>query len=164
MEKSPNKITFFNYSPAREANPPFEARWKRYRAPAGFVMELLGIQLSSQAELNKSKYVLQLYQGYKPASQFGLCPYIEDQDVIMRHESTANGSSAVNSTVHYPLYGYRVKELTFAFRSTSDTNEARCAIILFFNYRRMTVHDMLEYALKFPRLKRSKGGITKDVT
>ncbi|GAI97432.1 unnamed protein product, partial [marine sediment metagenome] len=130
---------------------------------SGKIYELLGIQLSSQAELTKSKWILQMYQGHKPASQYGLCPYIEDQDVIMRHESTANGSTAYNSTVWYPLHNFKVKQFTYAFRSTSESSEARCCIILFFNLVSMSMWQKLEYALKWPRLQRSKGSITKDV-
>lgn len=162
LVENPNKIVFFNYAPARSASPPHLAEWKRYRAPSGMMFELLGIQLSSQAELNKSKYILQMYQGHKPASQYGLCPYIEDQDVIMRHESTANGATAVNSTAYYPLHKFKVKQFTYAFRSTSESSTARCCIILFFNLIPMTKTQKLEYALKWPRLKRSKGMVTKD--
>jgi hypothetical protein len=150
------KWTHFGYAPAREAVVPFLAQWRYYRAPAGYVMELLGINISTQLEQNKLQGIIQIHQAHKLPSMWGIYPTIEDQDVLFRHESYSDKSTAKTDT--YNLYNYELKEFTVTYRSTATDREFRPAIIIYYRYKKfLDNHDKLEYAVKQPRLARSKG-------
>lgn len=149
------KWTWFGYAPAREATPPYLARWKYFRAPEGMVIELLGISISGQISGTKDDGIIQLYLGHKRPSIYGMYPHIEDQDVLFRAEVTGS-ASAFNRT--HDLFGYDVKQFTVAVRSTTESYEFRPCIIIFFRYRKfIDEREKLEYAVKQPKLKKSKG-------
>lgn len=156
------KWTWFGYAPKREESPPHLAKWKYFRAPEGMVMQLKGIHLSSQIEQIKGQGIIQLYLGHKPPSIYGLYPYIEDQDVLFRHESYetygSSQSRVITSGKTFDLYDYELKQFTIAIRSTHTENEFRPCIIIYYCLKKFQdTHDMLEYAVKQPKLQLSKG-------
>lgn len=149
------KWTWFGYAPVREQSAPYLAKWKYFRAPEGMVMELLGIQISVQDRQEKCYGIVQLYVGHKPESKYGLYPHIEDQDVLFRMEESLTINTFKN--ISSPLYNFELKQFTIATRSTSTEKEFRPCIIIFYRLKKfIDTHDKLEYAVKQPKLKRSK--------
>ncbi len=156
------KWIHFGYAPKQEEAPPYLAKWRYFRAPEGLLMELLGIQISSQINQDKSYGIIQLYLGHKRPSKYGLYPHIEDQDVLFRHES----GRALNHkyTLESNLHNYELKQFTIAYRSTAVTLEYRPCIIIFYRLKKFQdTHDKLEYAVKQPKLKKSKALGQKEI-
>ncbi|GAI60313.1 unnamed protein product [marine sediment metagenome] len=148
------KWTHFGYAPKQEAAPPYLAKARHFRAPAGLVMELSGVNISAQVKEDKCHGIIQIYQGHKPLSKWGLYPHIEDQDVIFRHEDTQAIETAPQT---YDLYKYELKQFTVMYRSTDTVDEYRPCIIIYYRLKKFQdTHDMLEYAVKQPKLKKSK--------
>ncbi len=157
------KWIWFGYAPAREDNPPYSAKWKYFRAPEGLIMELRGINISAQLGQNKSAGIVQLYLGHKRPSKYGVYPHIEDQDVLFRHEAHHQyKETAISKT--WDLYDYEVKQFTIAIRSTQFDSEYRSCIIIFYRLKKFQdTHDKLEYAVKQPKLKKSKALGQKEI-
>ncbi|GAH61121.1 unnamed protein product [marine sediment metagenome] len=151
------KWTHFGYAPKQEESPPYLAKVRYFRAPAGLIMELEGINISAQVREVKFAGIIQIHQAHKPASKWGIYPHIEDQDVIFRYEaSTSDKSVSTNQT--FDLFNYELKEFTVMYRSTDSTMEYRPAIIIYYRYIKfIDTLDKLEYAVKQPRIKKSKG-------
>lgn len=149
------KWTHFGYAPKEEAAPPYLAKARYFRAPAGLLMELLGVNVSTQIAEQKCYGIIQIHQAHKPLSKWGIYPHIEDQDVLFRHEDTAVTETAPQT---YDLYNYELKEFTVMYRSTSKNEEYRPCIVIYYRYVKfIDTLDKLEYAVKQPRIKKSKG-------
>lgn len=150
------KWTHFGYAPPESEEPPHLAKAKYFRAPEGLKIELLGINISAQVADTKNYGIIQLYLGHKPLSQYGLYPHIEDQDVIFRFDSSVTANLA--TTMTFDLFKYEVKQFTVMYRSSSVTYEYRPCIIIYYRLMKfIDTQDKLEYAVKQPKLKKSKG-------
>ena len=155
------KWTWFGYAPKRSDYPPYLAKWKYFRAPAGLIMELRGIHISTQLRERKFAGIVQLYLGHKRPSKYGLYPHIEDQDVLFRHEAYEILDTATGT---WNLYDYELKQFTIAIRSNDVTEEFRPCIIIFYRLKKFQdTHDKLEYAVKQPKLKKSKALGQKEI-
>lgn len=161
------KWTWFGYAPKREVVTPYLAKWKYFRAPEGLVMELRGINISAQLGQDKFSGIVQLYLGHKRPSKYGLYPHIEDQDVLFRHEAyqeRGTGDKDTGITRTWDLYDYEVKQFTIAVRSNRTDTEYRPCIIIFYRLKKFQdTHDKLEYAVKQPKLKKSKALGQKEI-
>ncbi|MBA7546543.1 hypothetical protein ES705_38935 [subsurface metagenome] len=156
------KWTWFGYAPAREEESPYIAKWKYFRAPEGLVMELISINSSFQIEQGECHGIIQLYLGHKRPSKYGLYPHIEDQDVLYRGETSQAYNNVCNESSE--LHNYEVKQFTIAIRSTTELQEFRPCIIIFYRLKKFQdTHDKLEYAVKQPKLKKSKALGQKEI-